>query len=138
MRIVRRLLAIPLAILLVAPAAQAAPAAGGGQTPSHAVGKATLAKAVADRVSQDKADRDAILSLLRRDEVRTIAAKAGMSVDTAAAAVSTLQGDDLRDLASQARQAENELAGGASTVVISTTTIIIVLLLVILIVAIAD
>jgi hypothetical protein len=129
MRIVRRLLVVTLALLLVAPAAQA-------QT--HVIGKTDLAKAVAKRVSQDQADRDAILTLLHRSEVRTIAARAGVSVEKAVAAVSTLQGDDLRDLASQARQAENDLAGGASTIVISTTTIIIVLLIVILIVVIAD
>ena len=129
MRIVRRLLAGTLALLLVAPASQA-------QT--HVIGKTDLAKAVAERVSQDQADRDAILTLLHRSDVRTIAARAGVSVEKAAAAVSTLQGDDLRDLASQARQAESDLAGGASTIVISTTTIIIVLLIVILIVVIAD
>lgn len=129
MRIVRRLLAVTLAVFMVAPAAQA-------QT--HVIGKSDLAKAVADRVSRDQADRDAIVALLQRDEVRTIAAKAGLSVEKASAAVSTLQGDDLRDLASQARQVQNDLAGGASTVVISTTTIIIVLLIIILIVALAD
>ena len=129
MRIDRRLLAGTLALLLVAPAAQA-------QT--HVIGKTDLAKAVAERVSRDQADRDAILTLLHRSEVRTIAARAGVSVEKAAAAVSTLQGDDLRDLASQARQAENDLAGGASNIVISTTTIIIVLLIIILIVVIAD
>jgi len=61
-----------------------------------------------------------------------------LSVDKATAAVSVRQGDDLRELASQARQVDNDLAGGASTVVISTTTIIIVLLIIILIVLIAD
>jgi hypothetical protein len=129
MRIVRRLLAVTLAVLLGAPAAPA-------QT--HVIGKADLAKAVADRVSQDQADREAILSLLQRAEVRTIAARAGLSVERAAAAVSTLRADDLRDLASQARQVQNDLAGGASSIVISTTTIIIALLIIILIVVIAD
>lgn len=129
MRFVRRLLAVTLALLLMAPVAQA-------QT--HVIGKAALAKAVADRVSQDQSDRDAILSLLQRAEVRTIAAKTGLSIEKAAAAVSTLQGDDLRELASQARQVQNDLAGGASTIVISTTTIIIVLLIIILIVLVAD
>ena len=129
MRIVRRLLVVTLAVLLVAPAAPA-------QT--HVIGKADLAKAVADRVSQDQADREAILSLLQRAEVRTIAARAGLSVERAAAAVSTLRGDDLRDLASQARQVQYDLAGGASSIVISTTTIIIALLIIILIVVIAD
>ena len=125
MRIVRRSLAVLLAALLVAPAAQA-------QT--HVIGKSALAQAVQERVSQDQADREAIVSLLQRSEVRQIAAQAGLSLEKASAAVSTLQGQDLRDLATQARQANNDLAAGASTIVISTTTIIIVLLIVILIV----
>jgi hypothetical protein len=129
MNIVRRSLAVLLAALLVAPTAQA-------QT--HVIAKSALAQAVQERVSQDQADRDAIVSLLQRAEIRQIAAKAGVSVEKAQAAVATLQGQDLRDLASQARQVQNELAGGASTVVISTTTIIIVLLIIILIVALAD
>lgn len=129
MKIVRRWLAVVLAVLFMAPAAQA-------QT--HVIGKSALASAVQERVSQEQADRDAILSLLQRDEVRQIAANTGVSLEMAQAAVATLDGADLRDLASQARHVQNDLAGGASTVVISTTTIIIVLLLVILIVAIAD
>ena len=90
------------------------------------------------RVSSEQADREAIVTLLHRTEVRQIAAKAGLSLDKAEAAVSTLKGDDLAQVASQARQVQNDLAGGASTIVISTTTIIIVLLLVILIVVVAD
>ena len=129
MRIVRQSLAVLLTALLMAPAAQA-------QT--HVIDKAALAQAVQARVNQDQADRDAILSLLRRQEVKQIAAQAGLSLQKAESAVSTLSGSDLRDLASQSRQVQNDLAGGASTVTISTTTIIIVLLVVILIVLIAD
>jgi hypothetical protein len=129
MRIVRRSLAVILAALLVAPAAQA-------QT--HVVGKKALTQAVQERVSQDQADRDAIRALLARTEVRQIAERAGLSLEKAQAAVSTLQGQDLKDFASQARQVNNDLAGGASNIVISTTTIIIVLLIIILIVLIAD
>jgi hypothetical protein len=129
MRIVRRSLAVCLAVLFMAPAANAQ---------NHVIGKSALDKAVQERVSRDQADREAITSLLQRGEVRDVAAKAGISLDKAQAAISTLQGEDLRQVASQARQVQNDLAGGASTVVISTTTIIIVLLLVILIVALAD
>lgn len=129
MNIVRRSLALLLAVLLMAPMAQAQ---------SHVIGKAALDKAVQERVAHDQADRDAIRSLLQRDEVRDLAGKAGLSLEKAAAGVSMLQGDDLRDIAAQARQVQNDLAGGASTVVISTTTIIIVLLIVLLIVAVAD
>jgi hypothetical protein len=129
MRFVRRSLAVCLAVLFMAPAASAQ---------SHVIGASALDKAVQARVSQEQADREAIASLLRRAEVRDIADKAGLSLEQANAAVATLEGDDLRQLASHARQVQNELAGGASTIVISTTTIIIVLLLVILIIAIAD
>ena len=128
MKIVRRSLAVCLAALLMAPAA-------GAQ--DHVISKSGLDKAVRDRVSQEQADREAIVALLQRDEVRDIAAKAGLSLDKAQAAVSTLQGKDLQQAAQQARQVENDLAGGSTTVVISTTTIIIVLLIVILIVVIA-
>jgi hypothetical protein len=102
---------------------------------SNVIGKSALDKAVQERVATDQSDRDAIQSLLRRAEVREVAGKAGLSLDKASAAVATLQGSDLAQLAAQARQVNNELAGGASTVVISTTTIIIVLLIVLLIVA---
>jgi len=129
MRIVLRFLAVCLVVLLMAPAA-------GAQ--DHVISKSALDKAVQQRVSQEQADRAAILSLLQRSEVREIAAKAGLSLDKAQAAVSTLEGQDLYQAAQQASQIQNDLAGGASTVVISTTTIIIVLLLVILIVAVAD
>ena len=128
MEIVRRSLAVCLALLLMAPAA-------GAQ--DHVITNSALDKAVQDRVRQEQADREAIVSLLQRSEVRDIAAKAGLSLDKAQAAVSTLQGKDLQRAAQQARQVENDLAGGATTVVISTTTIIIILLIVILIVVIA-
>lgn len=128
MKVVRTLIASCLAILLAAPHV-------GAQT--HVISKSALEDAVKARVAQDQADRDAIRSLLRRAEVREIAKKAGLSVEKAEAAVSTLEGNDLQQLASQARQAQNDLAGGA-TVVITTTTIIVILLIIILIVLIAD
>ena len=129
MKLVRRSLAVCLAVLFMAPAASAQ---------SNVIGKSALDKAVQERVATDQADRDAIQSLLRRAEVRQVAGKAGLSLDKASAAVTTLDGRDLAQLAAQARLVENDLAGGASTVVISTTTIIIILLLVLLIVAVAD
>ena len=104
----------------------------------EAAAAGALERAVQNRVDAEQADREAIKTLLQRSDVRDIAGKAGMSVDKALTAVSTLQGDDLRQLADQARQVDDRLAGGASTIVISTTTVIIILLLVILIVLIAD
>jgi len=125
----RSLLAVFLAFLIMVPAVSAQ---------DHVIGRAALDKAVQQRVSQEQADREAIVSVLRRQDVREIAAKAGLSVEKAQTAVTMLHGKDLQLAAQQARQVQDNLAGGASTIVISTTTIIIVLLIIILIVVIAD
>ena len=128
MKFVRRTLAVCLSVLIVAPTASAQ---------SHVIGKNALDKAVQQRVARDQSDREAILTLLQRPEVREVAAKAGVSLEKATAAVATLEGQDLREIASHARQVNNELAGGA-TVVITTTAIIIILLVVILIIVAVD
>jgi len=129
MTMFRRVLATCLALLIMAPAVRAQ---------DHVIGRAALDKAVQQRVNQEQADREAVLSLLQRQDVREIAAKAGLSIEKAQTAVTMLHGKDLQQAAQQARQVQDNLAGGASTVVISTTTIIIVLLIIILIVLIAD
>jgi hypothetical protein len=104
----------------------------------HVIGRAALDQAVQHRVNQEQADRAAILGLLQRQDVKDIAARAGLSIEKAQTAVTMLHGKDLQQAADQARQAQDNLAGGASTVVISTTTIIIILLIVLLIVVVAD
>jgi hypothetical protein len=126
MQICRRILGTTLAVLLCAPAAWA--------QQTHVINKSTLDQAVQQRVSQDEADREALRTFLANPSVQRVAAKAGLSVEKAGAAVSTLQGDELQRAAAQARTVNEDLAGGA-TVVITTTTIIIVLLIIILIVA---
>ena len=128
MRLVRRVLAVCLAILIVAPSA-------GAQ--DHVIGISALEKAVQQRVSREQADRAVILSLLQRQDVRDIAGKAGLSVDKARTAVSMLQGNDLQQIAQQARAVQDDIAGGGN-VTVSTTTIIIVLLLLILVLVIAQ
>jgi cell division protein FtsL len=129
MRIVRSGIAICLAIILAAPAASA--------QQTHVIGKAALEKAVQDRAAQDRDDRAAIRSLLQRADVREIAAKAGLSIEKAERAIAVLDGDDLRQAAAHARQAQDNLAGGA-TVVITTTTILLILLVIIIIILLAD
>jgi hypothetical protein len=126
MQMFRRILATTLAVMVCAPAAWA--------QQTHVINKAALDQAVQQRVSQDQADREAIRSFLQNPQVKSVAAKAGLSVEKAEAAVSTLQGDELRQAAGQARAVNQDLAGGA-TVVITTTTIIIILLIIILIIA---
>ena len=129
MQMFRRILCATLAVMLAAPAARA--------QQTHVISTSALDQAVQQRVSQDRADREALRSFLQNPQVKSIAAKAGLTVEKAEAAVSTLQGDELRRAAGQARAVNQDLAGGA-TVVITTTTIIIILLIVILIIVAVD
>jgi hypothetical protein len=101
---------------------------------THAAPQAALDAALQQHVSKSTTDRDAVVRLLEREEVRQIAAQAGLDLRRAQTAVATLEGAELAQLATQARQAEQSLTGGASTVTISTTAIIIGLLILILIV----
>jgi hypothetical protein len=129
MQMCRRFLVTTLAVLLIAPT-------GAWAQQSHVVNQSVLDQAVQQRVSQDQADREALRTFLQNPTVKSVAAKAGLSVDRAGAAVSTLQGDELRQAASQARAINQDLAGG-TTIVITTTAIIIVLLIILIIVAIS-
>lgn len=122
----RQILGATLALLLCAPTAWAQQA--------HVITTPALDQAVQQRVSQDQADRAALQEFLHQPAVKDVASRAGLSLESAQAAVSTLQGDDLRQAASQARAVNAQLAGGASTIVISTTTIIIILLLIIILI----
>jgi hypothetical protein len=95
---------------------------------------ATLDALVAGQVRADHADRQIVRDVLSRSEVREVAAKAGLDLERAKQAVSTLDGAELQEIAAHARYVDASLSGGASTIVISTTTIIIILLVVILLV----
>ncbi|HEY3884854.1 MAG TPA: hypothetical protein VGL62_06590 [Vicinamibacterales bacterium] len=110
----------------------AAPSALAQQT--HVISQSALDRAVQQRVTQDAADRAAIHDFLHNPAVKDAAAKAGLSIEKASAAAAALQGDELHEIAGQARAANQQLAGGASTVVISTTTIIIALLVIIVLI----
>jgi hypothetical protein len=128
MQMCRRVLGFALVVTLTASTAFA--------QQTHVINPKALDQAVQQRVVQDQADREAIRTFLQNPAVRGVADKAGLSVDKAEAAVSTLQGDELRQAAGQARVVNAQLAGG-DTIVITTTTIIIILLIVILIAVLA-
>ena len=105
---------------------------------SHAAPQSALDAAVQQHVAAASADREAVLRVLDRSEVKTVAERAGIDLRRATSAVATLQGDELAQVAAQARQVEEALAGGQSRVVISTTLIIIALLVLILIIVAVD
>ena len=103
----------------------------------HIADRNTLERMVAEQVRQQEADRQVIRDVLKRDEVRDVARKAGLDVVRAEAAVATLSGTELQDAARRARKVNERLVGGGN-VTISTTTIIIALLVVILIIVAVD
>jgi hypothetical protein len=105
---------------------------------SHAASQAALDAAVQQHAGSAAADREAILRVLGRSEVKTVAEKAGIDLRRATSAVATLEGEDLARVAAQANQVDQALAGGQSRVVISTTLIIIALLVIILIIVAVD
>jgi hypothetical protein len=98
------------------------------------VDQATLDEAVATRAHQSDTDRRAIRRMLERHQVREIAARAGIDIKRAEAAVGTLDSTELHQIAEQARAVDDSLAGGGSSVTLSTTTIIIGLLVLILLI----
>lgn len=98
----------------------------------HVVNPANLRQAIADQSLTDQQNRDAVLSVLHRSQVRELAGRLGLSVTRAEGAVSTLDSEELSRLADTARTAEQQLAGGDSTIVISATTLLIVVLLILL------
>jgi hypothetical protein len=123
----RRLIAAPLMLLFVA----SVPAFAGQQ---HLVDPSQLAATIDLHLAAQDADRAAVREALARPEVRESAAKLGLDLTRAVAAVDTLQGPDLARAADAARQVNEQFVGGASTITITTTTLIIILLLVILLV----
>ena len=105
---------------------------------SHVAPVSTLERAVLDHAATAEADREAVLRVLARPDVVAVAGHLGVDLRRAESAVRTLDGDQLTELAAQARQAEQDLAGGQSRVTISTTLIIIALLVIILIIVAVD
>jgi hypothetical protein len=107
---------------------------------THAAPQAALDAALQQHADTDTsaADREMIQRLLDREDVKAIAGQAGLDLRRAQSAVATLEGTDLAEVAVQARQAEQALAGGQSRITISTTLIIIALLVIILIIVAVD
>jgi hypothetical protein len=105
---------------------------------SHAAPQSALDAALQQHTSSTAADRETVLRVLEQPEVAALAGSMGVDLRRAASAVATLDGEQLAQLAAQAQQVDEALAGGQSRVVISTTLIIIALLVLILIIVAVD
>jgi uncharacterized membrane protein YvbJ len=130
MRMIASLLVVVFVLVAVVPPVSA--------QSSHTAPVSALETAVQEHVSSAEADREAVLRLLARPDVQAIAGETGIDLRRVERAVGTLEGSQLAEVAAQARQAEQALAGGQSRVVISTTMIIIALLVIILIIVAVD
>ena len=102
------------------------------QTP-HAAPPSVLESAVQQHVAATEADRQMVLRLLEREEVKAIAGQAGLDLKTAQSAVATMSPEELEAVTTQARLADRALAGG-QTITLNAVWIIIGLLIIILIV----
>ncbi len=130
MRNVRATVVMILLAVMVAPSLALAGQAA--QTP-QASSAQSLSAIAAEHAAKKQADRQMILGVLDRDEVRKAAEATGLPLDKARAAVATLDGQELAQAAAQAQQVNNALAGG-QTITLSVWLIIIALLIIILIV----
>ena len=99
----------------------------------HVADTAALRTAVARQAAADRADRDVVVGVLKRDDVRRVAASLGLDIARAESAVATLEGSELARVANAARAADADLHGGVSTVTISITTLLLLLILIVLI-----
>jgi hypothetical protein len=131
MLIVRRTLAVLLALWLAAPQVSA-------QVTTTTQAQVAIDRALAGRAAAAEADRDAIRRVLDRSEVKDVAGRMGVDITRLQSSVGLLDANELAQVAEQARAVDQGLAGGATTVVITTTTIILVLLVIILLVLVAD
>lgn len=130
MRTSTSVLVILLSIVMVMPRVQA--------QASHTASQSAIDAALQQHVATAAADRADVLRVLANAEVKAVAEKAGLDLRQATTAVASLEGQELAQLAAQARQVDQALAGGQSRVVISTTMIIVALLVLILIIVAVD
>jgi hypothetical protein len=105
---------------------------------SHTASQSAMDAALQAHVSSAEADRADVLRVLANPEVKAVADKAGLDLRRATTAVTSLQGQELTQIAAQARQVDQALAGGQSKIVISTTVVIIALLVLILLIVAID
>jgi hypothetical protein len=102
---------------------------------ARVVDEAAMSQALAGKAAGEAEQRDHVLRVLERDDAREMAARFGLDIADARAAVATLGGEELGTLAQHAGAVEAEaLAGGQNTrIVISLTTLLLIIIIIILI-----
>jgi hypothetical protein len=134
MRSMCAFVAVVLSVLMAAPRIQASPGPGQATAPAHIAGQTVLDAAIQEHARATDQDRETVRSFLERADVRAIAGKYGVDMRRAESAVAAMDASEVANIASQARAANDTLAGGQGSVTISTTAIIIGLLVLILLI----
>jgi hypothetical protein len=134
MRSMCAFVAVVLSVLMAAPRIQASPGPGQATAPAHIAGQTVLDAAIQEHARATDQDRETVCSFLERADVRAIAGKYGVDMRRAESAVAAMDASEVANVASQARAANDTLAGGQGSVTISTTAIIIGLLVLILLI----
>jgi hypothetical protein len=125
MRVVERFFAVFLSLVLLGPALSAQQA--------NVVDPSTLDQALGQSVQDTAAKRQTVLTALRQPQVKEVAQRLGLDPARAESAVSSLDGAVLDQLAAQAQQVNDAIAGG-QTVRLNILWIILGLLVLILII----
>lgn len=120
-------IAVVLSLLAALPATVRA-----ADPPARVVSEAQLDAALAQHGLAADAQRETIQRLLGREQVRRLAAGAGLDLRRAARAVDVLGGPELAQVAARAAAADQALAGGRQTITISVVTLLLIIIIVIL------
>ncbi len=95
--------------------------------------RAAVDQALSARAAADESSRDAIRTLLGRDDVKEMADRMGLDVRRATNAVSSLEGADLQRVSERAVAANDLLTGGRTTVTISLVALLLIIIIIILV-----
>jgi hypothetical protein len=100
---------------------------------ARVVDSGAMTRALETRADSERAQRQQVLRVLDRADVRETAARLGLDVADASSAIATLSGAELDTLARHAGAVESQaLTGGANTIVISLTALLLIIIIVIL------
>lgn len=129
MRMLRTMTAALCALLLMPTGSLRA--AEGSQS---LVSQSQLDSALAAKLSQDDSARESVRTLLAREDVQALAKGYGLDAARAAAAVNTLDGDELQRVAGLSAAVDQQLAGGTYVIQISLVALLLIIIIVILLV----
>jgi hypothetical protein len=100
---------------------------------TSAVHVSEMDAALAATALQEEAAREQVRTLLAREEVRTLAEAAGLDLQSAEAAVATLDGEELQRVVEHAAAADEALAGGQSITISLIAALLIVIIIILLV-----